>query len=156
MPSMPAMVLSSPESSPHRNGYDSSPPTSPEQLTCTALVVDTLAPCTRTRPGSTSYCGPHGREYGELTHAYKELSDEVKRLKDTGWLSPDRRMELRSLEGVELAINCAEQWRDKIPKEIEARRTHHDRFFPMQCMLPLSSYNCMRSLVFVLCVALYR
>ena len=48
-------------------------------------------------------------------------------------------------EDIELTIDCAERWRDKIPKEIDARRTQHDRFFPMQCMLSLSRCGYMRS-----------
>ena len=102
------------------------------------------------------YCGPHSKEHRQLYRAYKKLSAEVEDLKNKGWLSPNVRGMLRTLQQVELAIERAERWQDKIPKEIEARRTHHDRFFPMQRMSLLSRCGYMRSLVFALCVALCR
>ena len=102
------------------------------------------------------YCGPHGKEYGELTRAYKELSAEVEDLRAIGWLPPNEWTGLQTIQDVELAIERAERWQDKIPEEIEARRTHHGRFFPTQRMLLLSRCGYMRSLVFSLSVALSR
>ena len=155
---MPATLLSFSESSPHRSGYGSSPPTSPELPRCDALVAGTLAPCTRTRRrGPTiAYCGPHRKERRQLYRAYKKLSAEVEDLKNKGWLSPNVRGMLRTLQEVELAIKRAERWQDKIPKEIEARRTYRDRFFLMQCTLSLSRCDYMRSMTLSLAMALRR
>ena len=136
---------------------DSSPATSPEPPLCGALVAETLAPCSRApASGATPYCRPHGKEYRELTRAYKERSAVVEGLKATAWLPPNKRSGFRTVREVELALERAERWRDEIPKEIEGRRTQHMRFFPMKSMSSLSTCSHRHSLSFVLCAALRR
>ena len=130
------MDLSSPEPlplepSPLPHDVNKPSPTRVERRACQALLEDELTPCPRLLTGRAGrrWCSPHGREYKELTRAYKELSERVCALKAAARLSHAEQLQLATVMDVDGAISRAELWRDHIPAEVSARTTQHLRFF---------------------------
>ncbi|KAH9917150.1 uncharacterized protein BXZ73DRAFT_105622 [Epithele typhae] len=122
------MVLSSPEPSPPPGV----PPPRAGPTICEALT-DELIPCSRElrRHSTARFCQSHGREYRELTQAYKLVSKEVEELKELARLPRGRGVaSLATVADAERAAQRMDAWRSAIRREIEARRTQHRRFFP--------------------------
>ena len=98
--------------------------------TCGALLVDETTPCDAIlRNESARFCHNHGREYRELTAAYKQLSRDAELLGDQARLSSTEIRAMHDIPSIAAAISLAERWRDALAKEIRGRETHHRRFF---------------------------
>ena len=109
-----------------------SPPSSPtvELRRCEALLIDEETVCKAPMWSSRGrFCNTHGREYVQLTKAYKSVSKAVEELKKQAWISRKQLRALRDVAQVDLAIGLAEEWRDAIAEEILARQVQHRRFF---------------------------
>ncbi len=109
-----------------------SPPSSPtiELRRCEALLVDDETFCNvPCRSPRGRFCNSHGREYVQLTQAYKSASKTVEDLKKQAWLSKKQVRDLRDPIEVAIAIGLAEEWREAIVEEIRGRQVQHRRFF---------------------------
>ena len=109
-----------------------SPPSSPtvELRRCEALLIDEETVCKAPMWSSRGrFCNTHGREYVQLTRAYKSVSKTVEELKKQAWISRKQLRALHDITQVDLAIDLAEQWREAITEEILARQVQHRRFF---------------------------
>ena len=111
-----------------------SPPSSPISTTqklCEALLVDEETRCPTRIPLRVAgrYCSTHGREYKELTRAYKEVSERVVALKKRACLSRKDGRAIQDVVGIESALADVVTWRDAITEEIAGRMVQHRRFF---------------------------
>ncbi|KAI0689898.1 hypothetical protein C8T65DRAFT_672421 [Cerioporus squamosus] len=97
---------------------------------CEALLIDEETCCnvpirfTRGR-----FCNAHGREYVQLTQAYKSVSKTVEELKKTACLTRPQMRALQHTVEVDMAIGLAKEWREAIAEEIRGRQVQHRRFF---------------------------
>ncbi|KAI1785968.1 hypothetical protein LXA43DRAFT_1035624 [Ganoderma leucocontextum] len=126
-------MMSTPPSSPTSSlsTEPRSEPSTPSPGTghCQALLPDEFTICADRTRRRGRYCAEHGREYQQLTRAYKEASEAV-RLLDKLFL-PLRKnvLALHDVAAVDEAVAVTQGYLDAIEEEIEGRRRHHRRFF---------------------------
>ncbi|PIL23188.1 hypothetical protein GSI_14497 [Ganoderma sinense ZZ0214-1] len=98
---------------------------------CQALLADEETPCSSRSQGRRGkYCPAHGREYGELTGAYKDMSNRVDALEPEMRKTRIGAVALGTVADVDAAIALANRYLEAVGDEIDRRETHHKRFFP--------------------------
>ena len=106
-----------------------STPETPGRKQCQALLGDEETRCDTRVRRKGRYCDPHGREYRELTQAYKNASAAVEALDKEILQTRMRVSGLKDVAAVDEATAVASRYLEVIGEEIEGRRAHHKRFF---------------------------
>nr|VWP00449.1 Carboxylic ester hydrolase (EC [Ganoderma boninense] len=97
---------------------------------CQALLADEETRCSLRFQGRRgNYCPAHGREYGELTGAYKDASNRVDALEPEMRKARMGAVVLCTVADVDAAIALANRYLEAMGDEIGGRETHHKRFF---------------------------
>ncbi|KAM5543527.1 hypothetical protein V8D89_002778 [Ganoderma adspersum] len=97
---------------------------------CQALLADEETHCSSRSQGLRGrYCPAHGREYGELTGAYKTASNRVDVLEPEVRKTRMDAGALATVAAVDAAVALANRYLDALGEEIDGRETHHKRFF---------------------------
>ena len=97
---------------------------------CQALLADEETHCSsRSQGRKGKYCPAHGREYGELTGAYKAASNRVDALEPEVRKTRMDAGALATVVTVDAAIALADRYLCALGEEIDGRETHHKRFF---------------------------